>query len=59
MLRLIHPQSPEHRAALAKKAAQLHAEAVIDQIKALPCPARQKRELLDSVIAGYKKGRER
>lgn len=44
------PQTPEDRAELEKLTAELHAGAIIQQIKSLSCPTAQKQQLLDGII---------
>jgi len=45
-----YPKSKEGRDKLAKRVSDVHASAVIQRIKSLNCPARQKLALLDAVI---------
>ena len=49
------PETDAGREALETQLAQIYADAVIRQIRALPCPAPQKLALLDAVIRNAKK----
>ena len=44
------PKTADGREELAKRAADVHAASVIQRLKALNCPTRQKQELLDAVM---------
>lgn len=56
---VIHPpQTEAGRAELARRVAAVHAAAVAQQIKSLPCPHQQKLALLDAVLETAK-SRER
>lgn len=47
---IVHfPKDKEMQRELSKKAAIIHADAVIEKIKALPCPTEQKAELLGAI----------
>ena len=45
------PESEEGRQELSRRAAQIHAESILERIEGLHCPLEQKRKLLDAVIA--------
>ena len=45
-----YPKTAEGQEELAKRVSDVHASAVIQRIKSLNCPARQKLALLDAVI---------
>ena len=47
---VIHPETAEGRAELARRVAQVHAEAVMYTLQRLDCPDRQKRDLLQAVV---------
>ena len=47
---VIQPETAEGRAELARRVAQVHAEAVMYTLQRLDCPDRQKRELLQAVV---------
>lgn len=52
---VVHPpQTPAGRQALARRAAETHAAAAAEHIKALPCPLPQQLALLDAVIQKVK-----
>ena len=44
------PHTEEATAELARRAATIHADAVLRQIKELSCPVEQKMELLEAVV---------
>ena len=46
-----YPQEAEGRQELARRVAEVHADAVTARIKRLPCSAAQKQQLLDALIA--------
>lgn len=46
-----YPQTQEGRQALARRVAEVHANTVEMRIKRLTCPAPQKLQLLDAIIA--------
>ena len=48
------PRTAERKAELAQRVASVHADAVIQHLKALNCPTSQKLELLDAVIETVK-----
>lgn len=52
------PKTEAGQAELARRVAQVHADAVTCRIKALTCPTAQKLELLDAVIDTAKQGSE-
>lgn len=52
---LCQPETAAGQEALAKHLAMLHAETVIQKIRALPCSPVQKLALLDAVIDTAKK----
>lgn len=43
------PDTEESARELSKKVAAVHAQTVLEQIKATPCPAEQKTKLLDTI----------
>lgn len=48
---IVHmPQTAEGKAELAKRVASVHADAVTQRVKLLPCPTAQKLALLDSIL---------
>ena len=48
---IVHmPQTAEGKAELAKRVASVHADAVTQRMKSLPCPTAQKLALLDSIL---------
>lgn len=49
-----YPKTEAGKQELAKRVADVHADAVIRRIKNLNCPTSQKLELLDAVIATAK-----
>lgn len=49
-----YPKTKAGKEELARRVAEVHADAVIRRIKALNCPTSQKLELLDAVIATAK-----
>ena len=51
-IKVYYPQSEEGRQELARRAAQLHAQVVLEKIQKLDCPAAQKQWLLKKI---YKK----
>ena len=50
------PDSQEGNAELAHRIASVHADTVLNRIKKLECPSKQKNTLLDAIIAEAKKG---
>lgn len=46
---LYHPTTTEQQTELAKRVAQVHAQTVVERIKALSCPVEQKGLLIDAV----------
>ena len=44
-----YPTTPEKQAELSKKVAAVHAQTVMEQIKAMPCPVEQKAELIEAI----------
>ena len=50
------PETEEGRRELAVRAAGVHADAVVQIIQGLDCPADQKRRLLEAVIDTAKNG---
>ena len=44
-----YPAGPEMQAALSKQVAAVHAQTVMEQIKAMPCPVEQKAELIEAI----------
>lgn len=48
------PKTDAGREELARRVAEVHADAVVRRIKELSCPTAQKLELLDAVIAAAK-----
>ena len=55
---LHHPETAEDQAALARRAAEIHAATVIRQIRSQPCPQHQQLRLLEAVISVIKASRE-
>ena len=56
---IIHePETEEESRQLARLTAGLHADMVIEYIQGLSCPARQKLELLDTVIRAAEEGKK-
>ena len=45
-----YPKTETGKQELAKRVADVHAASVIQRLKALNCPTRQKQELLEAVI---------
>ena len=45
-----HPQTEKEQLALARRVSDIHADAVIRQLRELNCPAEQKQSLLDAMI---------
>ena len=43
------PTTPEKQEELSKKVAAVHAQTVMEQIKAMPCPVEQKAELIEAI----------
>jgi hypothetical protein len=50
-----YPKTPEGREELAGRVSDVHASAVIRQIKSLNCPTSQKQKLVDAVIDTVRK----
>ena len=48
-IKVYYPQSEEGRQELARRAAQLHAQVVLEKIQKLDCPAAQKQRLLKEI----------
>lgn len=47
---IVHfPKDREMQRELSKKVASVHAQTVIEKVKAMPCPLEQKAELLDAI----------
>ncbi len=44
------PRTEDGQTELARRIAELHAEAVLQRIQTLSCPTEQKRALLDAII---------
>ena len=44
-----YPTTPEKQEELSKKVAAVHAQTVMEQIKAMPCPVEQKAELIEAI----------
>ena len=53
-----HPKSESGKQELAKRVAEVHADAVTRRIKKLNCPTSKKLELLDAVISTAKQRAE-
>lgn len=49
-----HDGIEEFEKGLAKKTAELHAEAVLDYLESLDCPVEQKIAMLDAVMDQYR-----
>jgi hypothetical protein len=55
---IVHdPKTKEGQEELTKRVSEVHASAVIQRIKALNCPTKQKLELLDTIIEDARKRR--
>lgn len=54
-----YPQTEDGKEELARRVAEVHADAVIRRLKSLNCPNRQKLELLDAVIDTVQKNQKR
>ena len=50
-----HPQTAAGKEELAKRVADVYAASVMQRLKALNCPTRQKQALLEAVIDTVKK----
>ena len=48
-----YPTTPEKQEELSKKVAAVHAQTVMEQIKAMPCPVEQKAELIEASAKGW------
>ncbi len=48
------PQTEAARQELARRAAQIHADSILERINALDCPQDQKLQLLDAIIEDTK-----
>ncbi len=46
---MYYPKAPEQQEELAKRVAQIHAQTVIEQVKALSCPVEQKVKLINEI----------
>lgn len=44
-----YPTTPEKQEELSKKVAAVHAQTVMEQIKAMTCPVEQKAELIEAI----------
>ncbi len=44
-----YPTTPEKQEELSKKVAAVHAQAVMERIKSMPCPVVQKTELVKAI----------
>lgn len=53
-----YPKTEEGREDLARRVAEVHADAVIQRLKSLNCPTRQKLELLDAVVNTVQKNQK-
>ena len=53
---VMQPETAEGRAELARRVAQVHAEAVMYTLQRLDCPDRQKRDLLQAVLETLRAG---
>lgn len=53
-----YPKTEEGKEELAKRVAEVHADAVIRRLKSLNCPTRQKLELLDAVVDTVRKNQK-
>jgi hypothetical protein len=56
---VVLPQTPAGRQELARRAAEVHADSVLDAISRLSCPAGQKLALLQAVIDDTGESRSR
>lgn len=54
-LTVYYPKTEEGQEELARRVSEIHAAAVIQRLKSLPCPTQQKLNLLDAVIDTVKK----
>lgn len=50
-----YPKTEEGKEELARRVSDVHADSVIQRLKALKCPTKQKLELLDAVADTAKK----
>ena len=46
---MYYPNAPAQQDELAKRVAQVHAQTVIERVKALSCPVEQKAKLIDEI----------
>ena len=54
-----YPKTEEGKEELARRVADVHADSVIQRLKSLNCPTKQKLELLDAVVdTARKRSRE-
>ena len=53
-----YPQTDEGKRALARRMAGVHADWVCDKMKKLNCPAEQKTQLFNAVMAAAKRKRD-
>ena len=56
---IVLPQAPAGRQELARRAAEVHADFVLDAISRLTCPAGQKLALLQAVVDTVREERSR
>ena len=49
---IVHePETEETRRELARRVAMVHAQTVVEKLSALSCPAEQKAQLMDAIMA--------
>lgn len=53
-----YPQTEKGKEELARRVAEVHADAVVRRLKSLNCPTRQKLELLDAVMDTARKNQK-
>ena len=46
---MYYPATQENQKELSKKVAAVHAQAVMERIKSMPCPIEQKAELVEAI----------
>ena len=49
-----YPTTEEGKHELAERVAEVHADFVLQYVRKLPCPSKQKEELIDAVIESAK-----
>lgn len=53
-----YPKTEEGKEELARRVAEVHADAVVRRLKSLNCPNRQKLQLLDAVVDTVQKNQK-